>query len=192
MTARACIFVACLVWSLSALGSGGLADVMSTFGQRCEGAAFNEDHPDAIFTDGNYTREWRATNLNELAECEKCYDTALVWRSKTATIVGLEQSSETQDWQRRMMYCYDANGRATSALLVFTSVEGWALVGYYSVRHGAFVLTTTTFRNLKTWAAIPEPGSWSAYRNAHGTPEPYATIGRLPFAPLLRHPDKQQ
>lgn len=174
------------------MAAGELADVMSKFGQRCEGSAFQSDNPEAVFTDGNYTREWRATSLNELAECETCYDTAVVWRSKAATVVRFEQSSETQDWQRRVMYCYDANGRATSALQVFTSADGWALVGYYSVRNGAFVLTTTMFRNLKTWATIPEPSDWSAYKQAHGTPEPYVTIGRLPFAEVLRHPSQQR
>src|SRR5690242_1504826 len=128
MSARTCTLVVCLFWASCAMAAGELADVMTKFGQRCEGATFNNDNPDVLFTDGNYTREWRSTNLKELAECEKCYDTASVWRSKTAMVALLEQSSETQDWQRRVMYYYDRDGRATGALLVFTSVEGWALV----------------------------------------------------------------
>jgi len=189
---RAWLFATCVLWALSAEASGELADVIAKFDQQCAGASVSSDNPELIFTDGNYSHEWRVTDLKELADCKACYDTALMWRTNTASLVRFEQSSETQDWQRRVLYCFDASGRATSALLTFTSAEQWVLVAYYAVRDARFVATTTTFRNLKTWGAIPEPPNWSANRSPHGAPDPYITIGQLPFAALLRHRNRPQ
>jgi len=125
---------------------------------------------------------------DEVASCETCRDTASVWRSPTATLVRFEQSTETGDWTRVVDYCFDQHGRATAALLNFNYLEDWGLVAYYAVRDGKFVQKTRMFRKLRTWSSISEPPMWSDYRKAHGTPAPYLTIGQLPFAAALRHP----
>lgn len=164
-----------------------LSGAMTAFAQRCADESLSIDHPELLLTDDNYTGKWRVTTMNELASCENCYDTALIWRSAKATVVKFEGSSETQDWFRHLLYCFDANGRATGAFLSFNSAEGWAFVSYFAARNGVFVPTTSNFRNLRTWAAVPEPSGWAGYREAHGTPAPYLTIGQLPFAALLRH-----
>lgn len=176
----------CALCVSNAAAADQLYGAMSAFTQRCAGDSFDIDHPDLLFTDDNYSGEWRVTTIDDLASCERCYDTALIWRAAKATVVKFEGSSETQDWRRHLIYCFDANGRANGAFLSFNSVEGWAYVAYFAARDGAFIRTTSNFRNLRNWAVVPEPQGWAGYRESHGTPAPYLTIGRLPFAPLLR------
>jgi hypothetical protein len=183
------IVISLLICSAIAVAQEDPRDLLGKFAQRCGATSFREDRPDMIVTDGDYTGQWRVTTMKELGDCERCHDLAVIWRTKAATLVEFEQKTESDDWQEMTAYCYDANGRATNALLRFNSAQGWAYIGYFAARDGRFVLTTKSFRKLETWAAVPEPEDWADYRDAHASPTPYVTIGRLPFASLLKKPN---
>lgn len=189
---RCIVVVAVLAISMCPFALGGegnphITQLLDNFAAAC---GFPDRHSQIsqIFTDSNYSGDWRRISEKDIQSCEDCYRFALTWRGQSeATLVEFDLSSESGDWTQYVMYCFDASGHLSSAISNVNTAWGWAGVRSYWVADGKVVQGPIEWRSLHTWQRIEEPTRPVEGRSFFRKVKMYRRLESLPFFKLMRN-----